>query len=252
MRVGITGQNGFIGTHLFNFLNLDKNKFETVQFEDDYFEDQHLLEEWVTSCDVIVHLAAMCRHEVLDVVYNTNINLINKLIASLDKTNTKPHIIFTSSIQEELNSEYSKSKKEGRNLLGKWAKENNVPFTGMILPNVYGPLARPKYASVIATFSYQLTHNEISKIIVDAELKLIYINDLVKIILQCIINKENNPNYIVSFTDQKKVSVILNQLEYYNECYSKYGVMPEINSPFDFNLFNTFKSYIDHPLLPSK
>lgn len=245
MRVGITGQNGFIGTHLFNSLNLDKTRFETVQFKDDFFENQHLLEEWVTNCDVIVHLAAMSRHEVPYVVYNTNIKLVNKLIAALDNTNSKPKILFTSSIQEELDTEYGRSKKESRIIISEWAKKNNVPFTGIILPNVYGPLARPKYASVIATFSYQLTHNEIPQIIIDSELKLIYINDLLSIISQCIVNKEDNPNYIVSYTDQKKVSAILNQLKYYNECYSRYAIVPKLDSPFDLNLYNTFISYID-------
>jgi UDP-2-acetamido-2,6-beta-L-arabino-hexul-4-ose reductase len=245
MRVGVTGQNGFIGTHLFNTLNRDKARFETVQYQNDFFENQYLLEDWVANCDVIVHLAAMSRHEVSNVVYDTNIELVNKLIAALNNTNSKPQIIFASSIQEELDTEYGRSKREGRILLDEWAKKNNAMFLGIILPNIYGPLARPKYASVIATFAYQLTHNEIPEIIIDTELNLIYIMDLVDIIIQCMINKTNNSYYIVSPTHQKKVSIVLNQLEYYSECYLKRDGLPNIISQFDRNLYDTFISYID-------
>ena len=245
-KIGITGQTGFIGSHLYRYLNLDKNRFLSIPFEDGYFANQSQLNEWVGKCDVIVHLAALSRHEELSTVYNTNILLVKKLIDSLDKTRSKPHIIFSSSIQEDNNSEYGKSKKEGRQLLAEWCKKNNAPFTGLILPNVYGPCARPGYASFIATFSYQLTHNEVPKVIVDSKISLIYVNDLIKIIAECIYNRENNPKYYIPHTDRKKVSDILKQLEYYRECYIENNIIPSIKNPFDCNLFNTFKSYISH------
>ena len=62
IKVGITGQAGFMGTHLFNFLGL-KNDVERIPFEDEYFEDKDSLQNFVSNCDVIVHLAAMNRHE---------------------------------------------------------------------------------------------------------------------------------------------------------------------------------------------
>ena len=123
MRVGITGQDGFIGTNLFNSLNTAKNIFETIPFEDAFFLDHNSLETWVTKCDVIVHLAAMSRHADSKVLYNTNINLANKIIAAIDKTNSKPHIIYTSSIQEECDTEYGKSKKESRLMFKNWSEK---------------------------------------------------------------------------------------------------------------------------------
>ena len=61
-RVGITGQSGFIGTHLFNTLGLEPDKYERIEFRDEYFENHGKLQEFVSSCDVIVHLAGMNRH----------------------------------------------------------------------------------------------------------------------------------------------------------------------------------------------
>ena len=62
LKVGITGQQGFVGTHLFNTLGLNQEEFERVSFHKNFFNDNVLLDQFVSQCDVIVHLAAMNRH----------------------------------------------------------------------------------------------------------------------------------------------------------------------------------------------
>ena len=80
IRVGITGQAGFIGTHLYNYLSLKKAEFTMVPFMDDYFSDSGKLEEFVRQCDVIVHLAALNRHNDPQTIYDTNIDLVKKSV----------------------------------------------------------------------------------------------------------------------------------------------------------------------------
>jgi UDP-2-acetamido-2,6-beta-L-arabino-hexul-4-ose reductase len=63
MKIGITGQSGFVGKHLYNSLGLYPDKYERISFERKYFEDDKLMNDFVTNCDVIVHLAAVNRHE---------------------------------------------------------------------------------------------------------------------------------------------------------------------------------------------
>ncbi len=58
LKVGITGQEGFIGTHLRNTLVLDPGRFQLVAFEFGLFDDSVGLEDFVRQCDSIVHLAA--------------------------------------------------------------------------------------------------------------------------------------------------------------------------------------------------
>jgi len=89
LKVGITGQAGFIGTHLFNYLNLKKDEIITVPFWDSYFENDNLLTDFVNECDVIVHLAAMNRHGDPQVIYDTNIKLVKQLIAALEESSKK-------------------------------------------------------------------------------------------------------------------------------------------------------------------
>ena len=182
INIGITGQKGFVGTHLFNTLGLYPEKYNLIEFKRNYFEDKEALDSFVSQCDVIVHLAAINRHKTPSIIYDTNISLVSSLIESLNRTQSSPHIIMSSSSQEENDNLYGKSKKIGRSLLLEWSKEKNAIFTGMIIPNVFGPFAQPYYNSVVATFSHQISKNETPKIDIDRQLKLIYIDiSLIKV-----------------------------------------------------------------------
>src|SRR5512133_19655 len=194
LKIGITGQPGFIGTHLYNFFGLKKDEVTRIPFKDEYFSDQTVLENFVKQCDVIIHLAALNRHNDPQTIYDTNILLVKKLIAAMEVTNSTPHVLFSSSTQEERDNMFGKSKREGRELFNAWAQKNNARFTGLVIPNVFGPFGNPYYNSVVATFCHQVTHNEQPKIEIDAKLKLIYIGDLVNIIWQQIISQNAYPN----------------------------------------------------------
>ncbi len=256
LKIGITGQSGFIGTHLFNTINLYPDRFNLVSFEDDFFKSAEKLKRFVQSCDVIVHLAAMNRHNDPKVIYETNLALVKKLIHACEETDSAPHIVFSSSIQEERDNLYGRSKKEGRLLLEKWAMENDAQFTGLVIPNVFGPFGNPYYNSVVATFCHQLTHNEQPKIEVDGEMKLIYVGELVKEIIEHIEAMHNDTQtgaiadtVILPHTASLKVSELLEKLQVYKKDYYGSGIIPDLGDSFERNLFNTFLCYADHSTL---
>jgi UDP-2-acetamido-2,6-beta-L-arabino-hexul-4-ose reductase len=249
IKVGITGQSGFMGTHLFNYLGL-KDDIVRILFMDEYFNDSSEFNNFVKQCDVVIHLAAMNRHGDQQVIYDTNIKLVRVLISACEITNSKPHIIFSSSTQENFDNLYGTSKKEGRILLENWAEENSAKFTAMIIPNVFGPFGNPHYNSVIATFSHQLTHEEKPVIQIDKELKLIYINELVEEFYNAVTNnlKPNDEKkikyYEVPHSSVNKVSEILEILTRFKEEYFELGIIPKFNNNFEFALFNTFRCYM--------
>jgi UDP-2-acetamido-2,6-beta-L-arabino-hexul-4-ose reductase len=245
LKIGITGQAGFVGTHLYNTLGLFPEEFERIEFQKEYFEDGDQLNKFVSKCDVIVHLAAINRHNDPQIIYNTNLVLVQKLILALSNTASKAHIIFSSSTQEERDNLYGKSKKEGRGLMINWAKKSGGQFTGLIIPNVFGPFGHPNYNSVVATFCHKLSHNETPKIEVDGELKLIYIGELVAEVVKEIRSSTGNDEVLVAHTSEHKVSVLLSLLENYKKKYQDKGEIPAINSKFELNLFNTFRCYMD-------
>lgn len=269
IKIGITGQSGFVGTHLYNTLGLSPDKYERIPFKDEFFSDSKKLEEFVNECDVIVHLAAMNRHNDPEVIYQTNISLVKQLIVACETTQSTPHILFSSSTQEERDNLYGKSKKDGRKLFEKWADNNNAKFTGFVIPNVFGPFGNPYYNSVVATFCHQLTHNEKPKIEIDGEIKLIYVGELVDEILKKIrtqmtlikqisteikISEDQSDQrhqrsieeYYLPYSKQIKVSALLQKLTEYKENYFEKGIIPNLNDEFEKNLFNTFLCYINH------
>ncbi|MCZ2085147.1 MAG: NAD-dependent epimerase/dehydratase family protein [Flavobacteriales bacterium] len=244
-RIGITGQHGFVGSHLYNTLGLNPEEYQRIDFQTKYFDDSESLDQFVKQCDVIVHLAAMNRHPDPEVIYNQNVGLVTKMVDALERTESKAHILFSSSSQEERDNLYGKSKKEGRSLFAEWAKKSGGTFSGMIIPNVFGPFGQPNYNSFIATFCHQLSHGGSPTIDFDGEVKLIYVGELVQEILNQIETRKTQEQYTVPFTTSIKVSEVLAKLENYKNLYFDNGEVPELHSDFDLQLFNTFRCSFD-------
>lgn len=243
-KIGITGHQGFIGSHLYNTLGLLPEEFERVDFHGD-FDNADQMDDFVSQCEVIVHLAALNRHESEQVIYDTNIGLVKKLIAALERTKSRAHILFSSSSQEERDNLYGKSKKEGREMLSEWAERAGGKFTGLVIPNVFGPFGEPNYNSFIATFCHRLTHGESPEVKVDSSVKLIYVGELVNQIITKIKESQTEAEYHVPHTKEIKVSEVLAILQEYKNTYLEKGEIPVLNNAFEINLFNTYRSYID-------
>ncbi len=245
IAVGITGQHGFVGTHLFNTLGLYPDKYKRIPFEDYFFYDESILRAFIKQCDVIIHLAAMNRHSDPQVIYDTNIGLIKKLIDALECEGVAPHVLFSSSTQEDLDNLYGKSKKEGRELLEQWAIRNNASFSGLVVPNVYGEFSKPNYNTFIATFAHKLINGEQPQIIADCNIKLIYVGSLCEFVIGQFENK-GVAKLNVPFDFERNVSSILSLFEQFNSLYAKKGFVPSLSDINEVNLFNTFRSYLDY------
>ena len=257
-NIGITGQAGFVGNHLYTTLSLD-DSVTLIPFERAFFTNSGKLENFVAQCDVIVHLAAMNRHEDPQVIYNTNLELISKLLGACNNQKVQPHIIFSSSSQEKQDNLYGKSKKEGKQKFMDWASKNGGEFTSLTIPNVFGPFGKPNYNSVVATFCHKVAHNEEPTIINDGEVGLIYINELVQVFIAAIHHEadaieigKNSYEVNIAPTHKKKVSEILSLLLGYKENYMGNGVFPNLEDAFEKALFNTFRCYVPDSHYPFK
>jgi UDP-2-acetamido-2,6-beta-L-arabino-hexul-4-ose reductase len=250
IKVGITGQNGFIGSHLYNELGLLPGIFERINFDRCYFANIEMLMNFVKQCDIIVHLAAVNRSCDNNELYNTNIELTRSLIKALNKTEAVPGIVFSSSTQEQLDNVYGESKRECRHLLEQWARQHNATFSGLIIPNVFGPFGKSNYNSFVATFCHKLTHNDEPQIMINKEVDLIYVSSLCKYIISEIeyISKMHNniiKEQYIPYDWKKTVLEILTILKKYKEDYFNQGIIPELHDSNEINLFNTFRSFID-------
>lgn len=244
IKIGITGQAGFVGTHLYNTLGLYK-EIERIPFEDAYFSNEEVLRNFVRNCDVIVHLAAMNRHTDPQVIYDTNVGLVQQLVRAMESEQVTPHVLFSSSTQEELDNLYGKSKLDGRQLLEEWAQRNQAAFTGLVLPNVYGEFSRPNYNTFIATFAQKLIEGENPTIINDSTVKLIHVSSLCRFMIDHL-NSTGVKRIDVPYDMERKVSEVLALFEEFKTLYIDKGIIPALKDIHDVHLFNTFRSYINH------
>lgn len=238
-RIGITGQAGFIGSHLANYFRIQED-IELIPFIRDYFEDKEALKSFVAKCDVIIHLAAMSRNPDGKLLYNNNTNLDKKLIAALGSKNSQAHVLFASTTHEMREGDYYASKRDGQKLFKDWGGE----FTAMIMPNTFGPYGKPYFNSVVSTFCHKVARGETAEIIIDAPVELIYIHNLCHEFHKVIKGEIKQSSYTPPATATRKVSEILNLLLNFRELYVEQKTIPEFKDNFEINLFTTFQSYL--------
>ena len=252
IKVGITGQEGFMGSHLYNYFGT-KEDIELISYDISFFKNSDKLKEFASNCDVVIHLAALNRHDDPQILFDTNVGLVQKLITACEATNSTPKIIFSSSTQEERDNLYGKSKRYGRKLFEAWARKAGGKLASLVIPNVFGPFGQPYYNSFIATFCHQIVNGEIPTIHNDGEVNLVYINDLAEAFYQEIIDNEKQINTVlVPHNATKKVSEILNLLNQYKITYIDNGVVADLSDSFELALFNTFTSFIPKDYFPKK
>jgi UDP-2-acetamido-2,6-beta-L-arabino-hexul-4-ose reductase len=248
MRVLITGAKGFIGKNLIEGLKIQKC-IELDEFDRDC--DISLLEEYCSKADFVYHLAGINRPENENEYKEGNIDLTYFIINALKKYHNTCPILYSSSMQALLDNPYGRSKKAGEELLLDYAQETGTKVFLYRFPNVFGKWCRPNYNSVVATFCYNIAHNQPIHINnPEAVVNLIYIDDLVTEIINCLWNEDTllvspksnnfyevNPVYTVTLSEIAK-------LLYSFQSSRKTLDIPDISDDFTKKLYSTYLSYL--------
>lgn len=244
MKVLVTGSNGFIGKNLVCNLK-EKEDIEIVEFNKS--DDFKKLSENLESIDFIFHLAGVNRPENNEEFYKGNTDFTKKLIDELNNQKLDIPILFTSSIQAALDNDYGKSKRNAELLLEEYGKKHKVFIYR--LHNVFGKWCKPNYNSVIATFCYNISHNQ--EIIINDEnkiMELIYIDDIIYEFLNVLYGKEPGcvENNICSISPiyKKSLGYIANLIKSFKENMESIWV-PETGDEFIKKLFSTYLSYVE-------
>lgn len=229
IRLGITGQGGFIGSHLFRKAKIS-GSFIMQEFHRDFFEDPESMKKFAESCDIIVHLAGLSRHEDGEYLYRTNVGLTEKLIRACGGSQ-KILLGSTTHIGKEL--PYHASKRKSAELLEQYG--NSVI---LLMANTFGPGSRPFYNSVVSTFCCMAASGRTPDRIDDALLQLIYVDDLCSAILRIASSSELHGKVEIPHTHEIRLPELWNKLKTWSE-----GGNPQISDPFEAELYTTFLSY---------
>ena len=204
MKVLVTGANGFVGKNLCATLdNIRDGKDRTRQglkidevFEYDLDSTPDDLDKWCAEANFVFNLAGVNRPQNQEEFMQGNFGFASTLLDTLKKHKNTCPVMLSSSQQASLtgrfgNSEYGRSKKAGEDLFLEYGKETGARMLVYRFPNLFGKWCRPNYNSAVATFCNAFA-NDLPYTVNDpsVELELLYIDDLVDEMLNCLEGKE--------------------------------------------------------------
>ena len=143
------------------------------------------LHELLQHTDIVFHLAGVNRPKSPAEFKSGNSDLTRHLAEAVAQI-ARQHgraipVVYTSSIQAELDNPYGLSKREAEHTLFRLAEQCGVPVYVFRLPNVFGKWCRPNYNSVVATFSHNIARDlPIQVNDPKAPLTLVYVDDLLE------------------------------------------------------------------------
>ena len=204
----VTGAHGFVGKNLCAALkNIRDGKDRTRQmlnvggvFEYDIDTDPGLLDEYCAKADFVFNLAGVNRPQDPEEFMRGNFGFASVLFETLKKHNNKCPVMIASSIQAtcigRYDSDYGRSKKAGEELAFAYAEECGAKILVYRFPNLFGKWCRPNYNSAVATFCNNIA-NDLPITVSDraVQLELLYIDDLVREMLDALEGKEHRCDF---------------------------------------------------------
>lgn len=274
MKILVTGAKGFVGKNLCaNLRNIQEGKdkrFPNLKidevYEYDIDTDPTLLDVYCQKADFVFNLAGVNRPKEASEFMEGNFGFASTLLDTLKKYGNKCPVMLSSSQQASLtgrfgNSEYGRSKKAGEDLFLKYQEENGAKVLIYRFPNLFGKWCRPNYNSAVATFCNAFA-NDLPYTVNDSsvELELLYIDDLVDEMLNCLDDKEHRCEFdglevvpkedgrycYCSVTHHVTLGEIVELLKSFAE-QPKTLMIPEIPAnSFAKKLYSTYLSYLPY------
>ena len=208
MNILVTGAKGMVGLALCaNLKNIRDGKNRTrpnIKIEEIFeYDINNSIEELNGFCekaDFVFNLAGINRPKTNDEFMQGNFGFGETLLNTLKKYNSKATVMLSSSIQATLigrygQSDYGKSKLAGEELLFKYSEETGAKVAVYRFPNLMGH-SRPNYNSAVSTFCNAVA-NDLPYTVNDrnAEVELLYIDDLVEGMFDLLEGKEKRCDY---------------------------------------------------------
>ena len=208
MKILVTGAKGFVGRNLCENLRAimdgkNRTRALTIEaiFEYDLDTDPALLDDWCRQADFVFNLAGVNRPKDQSEFMQGNFGFASTLLDTLQRHGNSCPVMLSSSIQATLigrygQSDYGKSKLAGEELFFAYGQTTGAPVLVYRFPNLFGKWCRPNYNSVVATFCHNIAHDLPIQINDrNAELELLYIDDLVEEMLDALEGRPHRCEY---------------------------------------------------------
>lgn len=271
MNILITGADGFVGKNLTAALqNIKDGKDRThpeLSVGELYLYDiatpDEVLENGCKNADFVFNLAGVNRPKTEEEFMQGNFGFASTLLDTLKKHRNTSPVMFSSSIQAtclgRYDSDYGRSKKAGEELVFAYGEETGAKVLVYRFPNLFGKWCKPNYNSAVATFCNNIA-NDLPITVNDrnAQLELLYIDDLVSEMLDALEGKEHHCTFdgihavpcddgkycAAPITHKVTLGEIVELLDLF-KAQTRTLVMPEISdNSFAKKLYSTYLSYL--------
>jgi UDP-2-acetamido-2,6-beta-L-arabino-hexul-4-ose reductase len=242
IRILVTGGRGFLGRNLTAHLREVADCELAIADRDD---STATLNEALLNADVIFHLAGVNRpRNPVDFVTG-NTEVTEQMCRFLHKNARAPKIVFSSSIQAEMDNPYGTSKAKAETALLQFAAETGASVRIYRLKNLFGKWCRPNYNSVTATFCHNIARDlPIAVSDPASELELSYVDDVVAAFLAEIGKQETGtdagaeiPSYRIQLGD------LAGRIQAFHEMRNTLS-LPDFTEGSNRALYATYLSYV--------
>jgi UDP-2-acetamido-2,6-beta-L-arabino-hexul-4-ose reductase len=245
MKVLVTGAQGFIGKNL--TAELDRREgVEILSFDLDTPVEK--LEEYCKECDFVFNLAGVNRPENVKEFAEGNTEFAATLVETLKKYGNSCPVMNSSSIQALLENPYGKSKKAGEDKMFAYGQETGAPIYIYRFPNVFGKWCRPNYNSAVATFCYNIAHDQPIQVNDRSTvMHLVYIDDVVEELLRALDGQPhmNNEGYCYVPKDYEvTLGEIVDLLYNFKKSRQTLQIPDMTEGCFTKKLYSTYLSYL--------
>lgn len=243
MKILVTGAKGFIGKNLIAEL---RNQNQENIFEYDLGSTEEELEKFVKEAEFIFHLAGVNRPKDEKEFMEGNFGFTSILLNKLKEYKNNCPVMISSSIQAKLDNPYGLSKKAGEDLMFNYGKETGAKVLVYRFPNVFGKWCNPNYNSAVATFSYNIANDLPIKLNdPNVDMELIYIDDLVKELINALESNENKKDSYcyVEPVYEVKLGQIVDLLYSFKESRNDRSI-PSTGDAFTKKLYANYLSYL--------
>lgn len=241
-QVLILGGRGFLGRNLAVHLAERKDCETTICGREDSEED---VRKSLSRADVIFLLAGVNRPLDPSEYESGNAGFTEKVCQVLRAAKRSPKIVFSSSIQAELNNPYGISKKNAEQSLLRLATETGACVRIYRLKNLFGKWSRPNYNSVTATFCHNIA-NDLPIAVSDPEkeIDLSYVDDVVAAFLSEIDGPQSGESLIADLPSYRiRLGDLAGRIQAFHDMRATL-IAPNFEEWFNRALYATYLSYV--------
>jgi UDP-2-acetamido-2,6-beta-L-arabino-hexul-4-ose reductase len=231
--VAITGGYGFLGWHV--ACAFKSEGWEVIRLG----REQNWSSE-MGSATVLVHCAGVNRGSD-DEVRDGNADVAQKACGLIASRQIE-RVVYVNSSQAGNGSVYGDAKALAGQVLEQACLKSGIPFSNLLVPNVFGEHGVPEYNSFVATFCAAIVSGGAPTLHADRELSLAHASDVADAIVRAASGQGlGSAEQILSTAASVHsiASVLTNQHESYLA-----DVLPDMSLRFERLLFNTLRSFM--------